>query len=73
MSHIHFRHRSYVLREFAQKPWVIAYLLADGRVPVFHEKALPLPSPLTVYSNRPLGKMAKPLPYMRRPKGYEPA
>lgn len=72
MSHIHFRHRMYVAREFSLDSaiqWM--WLFMEGEIPRFDQKQLPAPNLLTVYSTRPLGKMAAPLPWLRRPKGYE--
>ena len=72
MSHIHFKHSSYVAREFSLDSavqWM--WLMMEGEVPRFTQLQLPAPNPLTVYSTRPLGMMAVPLPWLRRPKGYE--
>ncbi len=69
--HISSRHRSMVLAEFRMNPAMIIYGLLSGFLPPM-QLALPAPNPLTIYSRRPLGKMAAPLPWMRRPKGYQP-
>jgi hypothetical protein len=72
LAHIHFRHRCYVAREFSLQPIVLWFQLAeDGLEPRFTQLQLPAPSPLTVYSRRPLGFMAAPIPEHRRPKGYQ--
>lgn len=68
LSHLHFKHRSSIVREFALNPMVVYY--AEMWPPRFDQKALPAPNPLTVYSLRPLGYMARPIPELRRPKGY---
>lgn len=71
-AHIHFRHRAYVSRELSLNPIVqLMQLALDGYMPRFAQKQLPSPCPLTVYSSRPLGYMAVPIPELRRPKGYE--
>lgn len=71
-AHIHFRHRAYVSRELALNPMVQWMQLAlDGQMPYFSQKQLPAPNQLTIYTTRPLGKMAAPIPELRRPKGYE--
>ena len=67
-AHLHFRHLGLVLSEFRHE--VRFYLFVeDGRFPA-EPKMLPAPNPLTIYSRRPLGMMAAPIPEHRRPKGY---
>lgn len=72
-AHVSFKHRGYALREMCRSPLMLwfhlyhyGYLLTEDR------KMLPAPNPLTIYSTRPLGKMAAPIPQLRRPKGYQP-
>jgi len=50
-SHIHFRHLSYVQREFCLTPWVwITFWLEQGRMPPnVSRMALPAPRPGTRY------------------------
>ena len=72
-AHVHFRHRSYVSIEFSLNSLIQALLIHENRrYPHFAHLALPAPSSLTVYSTRALGRMAAPMPFMRRPKGYVP-
>ncbi len=42
MSHVHFKHVDYVVREFALNPWVTMFLY--GRLPVFKQLQLPAPT-----------------------------
>lgn len=71
LAHVHFRHRGQVAREFSLQPEVMLWIwITDGVPPHFTQKQLPAPNALTVYSLRPLGFMAAPIPQHRRPKGY---
>jgi hypothetical protein len=71
LSHISRMHWRQVQLKFAYNPIVWMTLWVEyGNAPRFQHLALPAPNPLTVYSTRPLGKMAKPIPEHRRPKGY---
>lgn len=73
LSHLHFKHARCIRHEFAMNPLVqLMRLMWDGEMPHFAQKQLPAPNPLTVYSTQPLGVMAAPLPWLRRPKGYTP-
>jgi hypothetical protein len=72
LMHVSARHRGMVLAQFRTNPSVILHCLAERAWLPPMQLALPSPNPLTVYSRRPLGMMAAPLPYMRRPKGYQP-
>ena len=67
--HVSAKHRGMVLAEFRMSPATTLYGAASGYFPPM-QLALPAPNPLTVYSRRPLGFMAKPIPEHRRPKGY---
>ena len=67
--HVSTKHRLTVIAEFRMNPTVVLFQLLEGRVHQM-QLALPAPNPLTVYSRRPLGFMAKPIPEHRRPKGY---
>jgi hypothetical protein len=67
--HISATHRALVLAEFRMSTATILWGCAQGYFPPM-QLALPAPNPLTVYSRRPLGFMAKPIPEHRRPKGY---
>lgn len=59
--------------EFVLNPTVqLMRLMWDGELPYFPQNQLPAPNPLTIYSTQPLGVMAAPMPWMRRPKGYVP-
>ena len=70
--HVSARHRAMVLSEFCHSPIMRDYLfMNEGRF-LPDRLMLPAPSPLTVYSRRPLGFMAVPIPELRRPKGYQP-
>jgi hypothetical protein len=73
-AHMHFRHLKMILAEFRHNP-IISYMRLlwkfEGYRDTDEPLALPAPNPLTVYSRRPLGRMAKPFPWMKRPKGYE--
>ena len=69
-AHVSFKHRGFTWAKFRMNPIVIAHcLLENGFIPQM-QLALPAPNPLTVYSRRPLGVMASPIPELRRPKGY---
>jgi hypothetical protein len=72
MSHVHFRHILSVRAELMTNPWFMAADLVEFGYLAPMQPALPAPNPLTVYSRRPLGYMAAPIPQLRRPKGYEP-
>ena len=63
------KHRKMILAKFRMDPAMILYGLSNGFLPPM-QLALPAPNPLTVYSKRPLGYMAAPIPEHRRPKGY---
>jgi hypothetical protein len=69
--HVSALHRMMTLAEFRMHPAMITYGLASGHLPPM-QLALPAPNALTVYSTRPLGRMAAPIPELRRPKGYHP-
>jgi hypothetical protein len=71
-AHISFKHRGMVLAEFRRNPIMIEYLFANEGRFLPDQPMLPAPNPLTIYSTRPLGKMAAPIPELRRPKGYQP-
>jgi hypothetical protein len=61
-----------VLSEFRNNPLMREYLFVNEGRFLPDQLMLPAPSPLTVYSRRPLGLMAAPIPELRRPKGYQP-
>jgi hypothetical protein len=67
--HVSAKHRGLVLAEFRTNPATILYAIGCGFLPPM-QLALPAPNPLTVYSRRPLGFMAAPIPEHRVPKGY---
>ena len=69
--HISSLHRKMVLAKFRHNPDMIFYLFVNEGRFLEDQLMLPAPCPLTVYSRRPLGFMAAPLPWMRRPKGYQ--
>ena len=71
-AHIHFKHRAAVLVEFRLNPIIqLMSFMEDGYLPGFgDQKQLPAPNPLSIYSTRPLGRMAAPIPEHRVPKGY---
>ena len=72
-SHEFFRHRRMIARAFSLEISVMVMFWLDGGLPPhFEQKQLSAPNPLTVYSKRPLGYMAAPIPEHRRPKGYTP-
>lgn len=70
LSHERFRHGAYISREFSLNIWV--WMELGIWPPRFDQLALPPTSELTVYSTRPLGRMAAPIPELRHPKGYLP-
>ena len=59
-----------IVSEFRNSPIVRMMLFVEDRRFPSDQLMLPAPNPLTVYSRRPLGFMAKPIPEHRRPKGY---
>jgi hypothetical protein len=70
--HISARHRGMILAEFRRNPVMVEhYFMTEGRF-LPDQLMLPAPNALTVYSRRPLGFMAAPIPELRRPKGYCP-
>ncbi len=71
LCRISFKHRWMTLAKFARNPEVRMFMFVElGYFPE-DQLMLPAPNPLTVYSRRPLGFMAAPIPEHRRPKGYK--
>lgn len=71
-AHISFKHPGMELAEFCANPLIILRCFVENRYIPPMRIALPAPNPLTIYSRRPLGFMAAPIPELRRPKGYVP-
>jgi len=71
-AHVSAKHRKMTMAEFRRNPVMIEYLFANEGRFLEDQLMLPAPSPLTIYSRRPLGKMAAPIPEHRIPKGYRP-
>lgn len=71
LMHVSAKHRGMVLSRFRNSPEVRFFMFAERGYFPEDQKMLPAPNPLTVYSTRPLGKMAAPIPQHRRPKGYQ--
>lgn len=70
-AHVSFKHRDMVIAGFYLNPYMQAFnIIEHGVIRPFEQKQLPAPNPLTIYSTRPLGMMAAPIPEHRRPKGY---
>jgi hypothetical protein len=69
--HVSVHHKWMILSKFRNDPTVILHYFVKYRRFPQAQRALPASSPLTVYSRRALGKMAAPIPELRRPKGYK--
>ena len=70
LCHVSFKHRRMTLAKFARNPEIRMFCFVERGYFPEDQLMLPAPNPLTIYSRRPLGMMAAPLPWMRRPKGY---
>jgi hypothetical protein len=72
LMHVSVKHRGMILSRFRCNPEVQRMMFLERGFFPKDQPMLPAPNPLTVYSRRPLGKMAAPIPELRRPKGYQP-